>query len=421
MADKNKNGIPDDKEVSYGRRSPGDTTSKSVVLEPGVDKDINVYRERTQPGKSFAPTQGNNWLTDRMRDWTNFIGELANPTRRNVVGGGYGDFLLGSNPNDVGGLMGKYRNGEAPSTRSRKGGGTFGDPVSNDGVLAQPEKTLADYLKMATELIGQGGGGGIPMANYDPQRNTLRSNASENDARLEAMYRQLRGSIDADAPVIQQGYQTAIDSTAQNAATAQQQTQAATDAANARNSEVLGNLGIQQAQGNIIQQGNDLNTQTAQRIADQAVKGQAAGDRLVSNQATALTHNTNVGNAAGLEGNLQRASNNARLQALLAEIDMQEQQENAGRAAQNASLSQNGLGRQLELAQWLMGNATDERRYQDDLAMSAAEMAAQSAPQQLPDLGTMLKAIGQDASWLRDNPSESARLLDVLRKLQIQP
>jgi hypothetical protein len=247
--------------------------------------------------------------------------------------------------------------------------------------------TFADALAQASALIGAGGGGGggLPSVNYDPQRNELRSRASEYDARLEAMYRQLRDSIDADAPVIQKAYQGAIDTTRQNNTDAQAQTQAASDNANALNAQVLANLGIQQAQGNIVQNGTDLNTQTAQRMADQATKAQAANDLLASNQATALQHNTNIGNAAGLEGNLQRAQNSARLQALLAEIDMKEQQDNQAVAAQNVSVRGNDLSNQISLAQWLMGQATDERRYQDSLQQSAAEMAS-SGNQALPDL-----------------------------------
>lgn len=386
------------------------------------DKNILTYGQRTQAGQAFAPTPGNNWLTDRMRDWTNFIGEVVNPGRRNVIGGGYGDYLLGSNPNDkAAGVLGSYRDGSRPQ-RFERPVEDFQDKFT--GVRsgqAQQEQTLADYLRQAMELIGSGGGGDIPSVNYDPQRNELNRRASENDARLEAMYRQLRDSIDADAPVLQQGYQQAIDATRQNATDAQAQTQAATDAANARNNEVLANLGIQQAQGNIIQQGNDLNTQTAQRIADQAVKGQAANDRLVSNQATALQHNTNIGNAAGLEGNLQRAANNARLQALLAEIGMQEQDQNAAIAAQNASRAQSGLGEQLQLAQWLMGQSTDERRYQDDLQLRAAQAAAEaSAGQQaLPDLGTYLQALGINPQDIAKNPDSYGSLLSALTKFGV--
>ena len=403
------------------------STQKKSPPKPGPqdEEDKNLFGySKTRPGSSFDPTQNNNFFTDRSRDWTNFIGELVNPGRRNVIGGGYGDYLLGSNPNDeAAGLIGRYRDGSRPTMPQRRGGSKtprFPFTQGGEDPSAQP-MTLADALQQAAELIGSGGGGGIPTVNYDPQRNELRQRAGENDARLEAMYRQLRSSIDADAAGLQQGYQTAIDSTKQNAATAQAQTQAATDSANARNNEVLANLGIQQAQGNIIQQGTDLNTQTAQRMADQATKGQAAGDRLVSDQQTALTHNTNIGNAAGLEGNLQRAQNNARLQALLAEIDMQQQQENNAIAAQNAARASSGIGEQIQLAQWLMGQDTDERRYQDDLQMQAAQMAAESASgqQTLPDLGTYLQALGINPADIAKDPDRYGSLLSAITKFGV--
>lgn len=273
-------------------------------------------------------------------------------------------------------------------------------------------KTLADYLQEAMNLIG-GSGGGV---NYDPQRATARQNAGEADARLEAMYRQLRGSIDADAPVLQKAYQTAIDSTAQNAATAQAQTQAASDNAQARNDQVLANLGIQQAAGNQIQEGRDLGTQTAGNIAAQASKGQAAGDRLVSNQATALQHNTNIGNAAGLEGNLQRAANQAKLNALLSEIDLKEQQD-------NAALSENSFSKQLSMANSLLDfdRYNQEQQTGQDQAlaklMNDRDIAAmKSQSNQAPDLRAMLKMMGVDESWLTKDPKAAASLIGALTK-----
>lgn len=299
----------------------------------------------------------------------------------------------------------RLRGGVAPATSNDPSGGA-------DTGAGSTAKTLADYLQEAMNLIG-GSGGGV---NYDPQRATARQNASEADARLEAMYRQLRGSIDADAPVLQQAYQTAIDSTAQNAATAQAQTQAAADNAQARNDQVLANLGIQQAAGNQIQEGRDLGTQTAGNIAAQASKGQAAGDRLVSNQATALQHNTNIGNAAGLEGNLQRAANQAKLNALLSEIDMKEQQDNAATAS-------DGFSKQLSMANSLLDfdRYNQEQQASQDQALAKlmndrdiAAMKAQS--NQAPDLRAMLKMMGVDETWLTKDPKAAASLIGALTK-----
>jgi hypothetical protein len=233
------------------------------------------------------------------------------------------------------------------------------------------------------------------------------------------MYRQLRGSIDADAPVLQQAYGDAKTATAQNTATALEQTQAASDSATSRNDQVLKNLGIEQAAGNQIINGTDLATQTAGAVATQATKGQAAADRLVSNEATALQHNTNIGNAAGLEGNLQRAGNQSKLQALLAELDMQEQQ-------QNASAGQNSFSQQLSLAQSLLGFDRDKQDRQDQLQMTAAEQAnsryaaeLKAQGQQLPDLGQYLLALGINPQDIAANPQKYGSLLSSLTKFGV--
>lgn len=316
----------------------------------------------------------------------------------------------------------------------------FPEGMAGPGKLAQPrmpfpfpgnrasappvekEKTLADYLQEAISMIGsQGGGGG--GVNYDPQRNTLRQNASEADSRLEAMYRQLRGSIDADAPVLQKAYGDARTATAQNTEQALAQTQAASDSATSRNDQVLANLGIEQAAGNQIINGTDLATQTAGAIANQATKGQAAADRLVSNEATAIQHNTNIGNAAGLEGNLQRAGNQARLQALLAEIDMQEQQQNASLSASSGA---NSFSQQLQLAQSLLGFDRDKQDREDQLQMSAAEQAnaryqaeLKAQGSAMPDLGAYLQALGINPADIAKNPQKYGSLLSSLTKFGV--
>jgi len=302
-----------------------------------------------------------------------------------------------------------------PSLQGQDAWKASGHRRPSDAVLPEQEKTLADYLQEAISMIGSQGGG----VNFDPQRNTLRQNASEADARLEAMYRQLRGSIDADAPVLQQAYGDAKTATAQNTATALEQTQAASDSATSRNDQVLKNLGIEQAAGNQIINGTDLATQTAGAVATQATKGQAAADRLVSNEATALQHNTNIGNAAGLEGNLQRAGNQSKLQALLAELDMQEQQ-------QNASAGQNSFSQQLSLAQSLLGFDRDKQDRQDQLQMTAAEQAnsryaaeLKAQGQQLPDLGQYLLALGINPQDIAANPQKYGSLLSSLTKFGV--
>lgn len=401
---------------------------KPKVKKYAAGQKVNgAFGDQVTRVKEYDPNENaGTWLNSIIRNpiqqGMNFLGNWAGGAR-DKVGAGAGDLFFGSVD------KGYYdrqnaslpRTQQASSRRYERPNAMFRDKRPN--VSAMPEeadpKSLADYLAAAAEMLGgAGGGGGV---SYDPQRATARGQAAENDARLEAMYRQLRGSIDADAPAIQQAYQQAIDSTASTSAAAQQQTQAAADSATARNDQVLANLGIQQASGNQIQEGRDLASQTARSIADQATRGQAAGTRLAEGQAASLSHNTNVGNAAGLEGNLQRAANQSRLQALLADIDMQEQQ-------QNASRQDNSFSQKMQLAGQLLDfdRYGQERQDQIDANLAnmmnerdIAAMKAQSQPG-LPDLGTYLSAIGKDASWLREEPQDAARLLDVLRRFGIQ-
>ena len=382
-------------------------------------KKATESRTRTQKPSVKAPEGINafwnnlgNFNADAVQNIGNFagtIGSFLGGRQQAAPGQGPGDAMAKTL------RAGLYTTPKPPAgTGARESGiPTVTSTPTPTPTASAPSKTLADYLQEATSLLGSSGGRSV---NYDPQRATARQNAAEADARLEAMYRQLRGSIDADAPVLQQAYQTAIDSTAQNAATAQAQTQAASDNAQARNDQVLANLGIQQAAGNQIQEGRDLGTQTAGNIAAQASKGQAAGDRLVSNQATALQHNTNIGNAAGLEGNLQRAANQAKLNALLAQIDQKEQQD-------NAALSENNFSKQLSLANSLLDFDRYGQQRQDQQDQSLAKLmndrdiaAMKLQSNQAPDLRAMLKMMGVDETWLTKDPKAAASLIDALTK-----
>lgn len=384
----------------------------------GID-DALERKQSQQPKVGFMPPLGLG-----IQAASSFAKQAAPTLARMGIAAGLAQ-KVASNQSNPNGLKPKAEFPAGAAVTGASVGGWGAQPQSPE----EPQKTLADYLAMAQEIVGGNVGGGpavIPGVNFDPQRNTLRQNASENDSRLEAMYRQLRGSIDADAPVLKQGYQQAIDATGARTQAAQTQTQAASDAAADRNMEVLRNLGIEEAQGNIIQQGTDLASQTARQVADQASRGQIAGDQLQSNQQTAIQHNTNIGNAAGLEGNLQRAQNQAKLQALLSQIDMEEQTTNAGINAQNAqarsAYGQNNFSTQLQLAQQLMGSDVDERRYQDTLAQNAMQIAAKQATQEQPiDPSGTLELLNQliQNGFLStsDDPRQQVENLNAARRL----
>lgn len=370
------------------------------------DKKWTDY-QATQRGVPFGPTaaERDNPLTDMIRGFNNYVGDWGRLTEQKSPGGGYGDFIFGRNPRQEVGPQNTQNTQEQGDIWGILSG--YGDLAKGLRKPEDPGKTFAMYLQEALGLMG-----GAQRINYDPERDTLRQNAGENDARLEAMYRQLRGSIDDDAAGLSSAYQGARDSTRDSTDTAVSHAQAATDAANSRNDQILANLGIEEAMGGQVANGTDLSSQTARQVADQASRGAASEQRLASNEATALAHNTNIGNAAGLEGSLQRAGNQSRLMSLLANIDMQEQRENAG-------FQQNQFSQNVDLANNLVGFDRYNQERKDQLQMAAQEMASKNQPKPLPDLGTMLQALGQDASWLTDDPQSAARLLDVMRKLNI--
>lgn len=375
MADKNRNGIPDDRENLF---RPG---QKAGGLRSGYDgrAGVNPYFDSLESGNvnpglakpgERTPIQALLGLAvNPLRQGMNAVSDLFDPvsSQGDRVGNGWGDRSFGVQ-------RGYYDNVNKTARRPAKQARTFQRSGEEEGPQGTSPMSFADALAQALSMVGGTGGGDIPMMNFDPERNAARSTAAEADARYEAMYRQLRGSIDADAPKIQAAYTQAIDNTNAGAERAQGNAQAAVDASQARNQSVLGNLGIQDANAQIIGEGRDANTQAAAAIGDMAQAQQAATTNLTANQASSVQQNQSIGNAAGLEGNLQRAQNQAKLQSLLAQIDMEEQGQNSQIAQQNASRQQSGMGNALSLASQLYGYNREDIASENNLQMEAMKM-----------------------------------------------
>lgn len=426
MADKNNNGIDDKLEKRY---RPGQQTSAPGIgfgsSQQGFVGGQPAKRAGVNPffgGLDKVPLIGA--YINAQRQGLNFLGDIGrtdSPADR--VGTGLGDQLIGVAPgyyNEKNPAPGRAT-GKLPMTKHPQPKGV---PVGNQ----QQDMSFIDALLMAQGMIP--GASVIGRVNYDPQRNAARDNASEADMRIGAMYKQLADSIAADQPGIQAAYQQAIDETNSGSQAAQQSVQAATDAASARNQSVLANLGIGDANQQIIAQGRDANSAAANTMADMAASQQADANALTQNQATAVQQNRSIGSAAGLEGNLQRAQNQAKLQALLAQIDMAEQDKNASIDAQNAQAGQGGFSQALNLAQSLYGADQQRIGRQDDLArymqsrqdqMDQALIKAQGQQRANPDLGTMLKALGISPQDLANDPQKYAPLLQYGGKWQLTP
>lgn len=364
MADKNGNGIDDKLE----RKPQSQKGFGNSIYDLSGFGSNRTYRptQYNKPGILGLGEVGN-FFTDLFRNTDNFVDSNILGNER-PLGGGLGDYRYGSGP-------GQAASRPKGNVNDLLGGGSFG---GGGGAPVQdtPLPSFMDFLKQASSMSQ----GGFGQVNYDPLRNDARQRGGEYDARLQAMYNQLTNSIRDDGAGIKQNFQGAIDDTAARSADTQQAIQGASNAADNRNQEVLRNLGIEQAQGNIIAGGRDLNSQTADAVSDAAARGQISGDALAQNQQAALTHNTNLAGAAGLEGNLQRARVQSELSSLLAQYDMQEQE--ANRQAQQQSQSQN-----MGLANALYEDAWRQRGYNDDVSKWLYEQQNQPQPVDRAGLG----------------------------------
>lgn len=331
MADKNRNGIPDE----YER--PG-------ALGPGFKSNAS--------SRSVGGTL--------PRGSANGVTSASNPPRPGSLGPGYKTGVASAQRGifTPSGVTGGIAAGLAPNPGRMMGGKVF------EKTQPQMDETaLPSFLANLMESLGMVGGSDV---NYDPLRQDAQSRGAEYDARLSAMYNQLQNSMRQDGTAIQGNYQEAVDQNAQRTTEAAQSVQGASDAAAERNLQQLQALGIGEAAGNIVAQGQDLNSDTARAVQDTQARGQLSGNNLVENQQSAGAHNANLVGAAGLEGNLQRARVQSELSSLLAQYDMEEQQ--ARQQAQQSSLSQ-----AMGLAGALTDNQWQTQTYQDDLARAQYE------------------------------------------------
>lgn len=280
------------------------------------------------------------------------------------------------------------QSGGQSGARTRRGGGSWEPQAPQE---TQMPGTYESFLRQAQNILG-----GPQTVSYDPLRQNARSNASDYDAKIGAMYNQLVNSIKGDAPAIQQNYQTGINDSSARATQTQGTIQNASDAAAAKNEETLKNLGLGEAAGNIVAQGRDINTDTARAVADSAQRQQVVGDQIGQRQTASVAHNTNLAGAAGLEGTEQRSRIQSELANLLAQYDVQEQ-------AANQQAQQNYLSQQSSLAQALLGDAWNRQNYQDELSKYLYEQQAAANRPSGAQVGMnvlrQLQAAYPDLSW----------------------
>jgi len=285
----------------------------------------------------------------------------------------------------------------------------------------QPEaapsyKGYGDFIQAAQDLLNKFGlgGGGAARVNFDPQRQAARSQWADADARTAAMYRQLQDSISGDAPGIQQNYEGAIKANDQRTQDTSAGIEGAYNRADDEAARMAQALGIQQAVGNSIQQGNFGGLDRANAVSGATQRGQIAATQYGTNEQSALDANRTTAQAAGLAGANTRAVRQNELSRILAGIDASEQNANLQAQSQAQGNREHEI---LSLADQLFGGSTETQQYADKMNMQAIN-AANKAPQPRMDINTAMALANKILGISSDNPldTKDPNATDAYRK-----
>jgi hypothetical protein len=279
-------------------------------------------------------------------------------------------------------------------------------------------RSFADYLREAEAMLG---GGGV---NYDPQRNALRTNATNADSIIGQIYLDLQQQFANAAPAIQQRY-------ADSGTEIDRNTDSAVNAINSSNTAIrdeqtrqLSALGIEDAIANVApQQAADQ----ANAIQQAERSGQISKDSNTSFGTAAATYNDENKGTAGMEGASKRALVQANLLSALADVDAREQSDNASLAQQRQQsalsiaqllMEQDPEGAASAAAQAQQMSKLAQQQFENELAVRTFD--AKYGQQRQPGLGLqqVLDLIAQQSGGSLDNmdPKNLAALVSAYSK-----
>lgn len=289
--------------------------------------------------------------------------------------------------------------------------------------MSQYNKTVDDFIAQARQIVGSSQQ--QYLNDIAAKEAALRQNANQNLDTIGKDYAALSAFISGQSAPISSAFQTGIDQSGAAGATAQSAIQQATSAAQAQQQAILANLGIQDANIAIANNGNTLEAQMAANVADSAGRTQATQDRLSQNQQSALNANTMSGNAAALEGQGQRNRITQNLASAIADLQ-----------SQRGLITSGSDAAALELAQSLMNNDYQiwsdnyNRRYQtqSDAANLAiqrqqAEAQANQAPEMTSTAWGALGPAGQANYALQQqgvDPQQAQYIVNAVQTIMAQ-
>jgi hypothetical protein len=227
------------------------------------------------------------------------------------------------------------------------------------------EPNFLDFLAQAAGLVGPGDPtGGIDFGGL---RQSATQTANDASAKLQAMYNALHNQYLADAPAIQQNFDTGVQGIGNNAAAATGDINNAYDAARQAQTAQLAALGIGDAAGVIAGKGESSTGDQARAVSNVAQDQAAGQNQLTTNKASSLDYNGRIAQAASQQGTDDAAKIAQALQQQLAQYDLQEQQARAQAASSQGSQIQN-------LAQTLFGAYMKQQEDDNNNAYRAASL-----------------------------------------------
>lgn len=267
--------------------------------------------------------------------------------------------------------------------------------------------SLTDFLQQALGMVGRGG---IDTSVYDNQINQLQQQGQQASGALSKAYADLVARYAADLPSIQANYDQAAQTIQANAANARNDTNAGYGAAAASQNDMLKNLGIQDAQANIIEHGNSATNDQAHTLGNIAQGTQSNLDLNALQKQIAEQYNTQAGQAQGVAGATQQALLQQNLSKQLGALGLAKSQAVSQGISNNFSQAMQ-LGNALSNDYW---NQQD-RNSQNDLNSQKLLLQEQSAQQKSNRSGSIIDLLNQyiKSTGQQVDPKTYAALLNA--------
>jgi len=312
-----------DDKVAVGKGAKNYNTKKASGLGPVWDFSPDWENRKT--GETYRPTNygsgGNqivggvkNYFTDRSRDVANFLGDLTNmaTNKKSVSGGGLGDYLYGSNPSE-------WRTTKKTTKKDNK---TVTPPTG------PAEPSLIDLLLANLDSSFS------PIGNfqdgpdrYDAMIADKEARSVQDQAKLEAMYKQYADMIAASEAGVAQNYDAAGTAYQGNADQATNAINAAYDATRAAQTKQMQDLGIGDAAAVIQSRGEDAGANQAASAANIAEMAAALKSSNLAAKQAGVEGVRGLAKAAPLEGIAKRDMYNRQLSDQINQIRAQQQGE----------------------------------------------------------------------------------------------